>query len=359
MPPAQVEQASGGAAGSPPAALRAAIFELYGDPGVSGKTTIFLRCFPRALALGRRDAIQTVAQSTSGFSLQPWQIIEGITTLPLLVWFLTDEKSGLKSKEWQTAIRTHGVNSILLDDASQIFAKSVILWRSEAPDDQFYAFKLLDQYLDWISFLFADLGLLCGFSAHKMEPKYDTNRKSRTYGKQLSIGGPEVPSSKQAQAVPGWATLVAPIRSGESLDPWWPRVIAVDPADAETWIAKDRNNVCWADTPANLREILRAAPTGYDLPRLPGLEWQDDVADTVAESLKAGHPVNDTIERIFAHYKDYAIPGTPGERHVQWACQDGIARYTIQRHKSLGVLGQLRALAPAAPPPPPPPAGSK
>lgn len=340
-------------------ALRAAMFLLYGDPKKSGKTTIFLRTFPRGLFIGERSSIQLVAQSICGFTPEPWQFIEGITTLQQLVTFLTDTTVGLRSPAWQEAIRALAIPAIYVADFSDMCAKSIIHWEQENPNSDFYAFKMLDKYLDWVPALLRELGLLCGLDAHRREPKYDQNKKSRTHGQLLSAGAPEVPSGKQIQAVPGWVDLVAPVEPGNSLDPWWPRVIRVDSSQADLWVSGDRNSVCWAETPANLREILRAAPTPYDLPRLPGLEWQDEVAETVAASLQGGEAVLEVIERIFAHYATYAIPGTPGERHVQWAVQDGIARHTIRAHRALGVLGQLRAVNQGAAPPPPPPPSKK
>lgn len=346
-----MSMSNGGAAPGPEVpALQRGIFLPYGDPKVAGKTTLLVRAFPRALTIGRRDAIQPVIEGGCGFAPAPWQIIETITTLPHLVHFLSVE---LKSKEWQAALRAHGITAIIVDDLSQLATKSVLLWRAEGKDSKFYPFNMLDQHLDTASYQIADLGMLAGLSAHMAEPKWDTNEKSRTYGQRIAIGAPEMPSKSQTQAVPGWATLVAPVRNGASLDPWWPKVLAVDPA-MDSWVNGDRNSVCWAETPANLREILRAAKTHYDLPRLPGMEWQDDTAEAVADALGRGDAVIETIERMFAHYAAYAVPGTPGERHVQWAVQDGIARHTIRARGKLGVLATIRAAAPAAPPPPPP-----
>lgn len=339
--------------------LRAAMFMVYAEPKV-GKTAMFLRTFPRAIMIGQRSAIQLVAQATCGFTPEPWQIIENLTTLEHIVWFLTDATRGLKSPGWQAAIKQHGIDSIYIDDFSQICSKSVILWQQEKTGDKYHKYNKLDQYLDWISFLLRDLGMLCGMSAHKLEPKYDLNEKSRTFGKLIAMGAPEVPSSKQVQAVPGWVDFVAPMRIGDSLDPWWPRVIAVDAGESKLWLAGDRNNVCWGSTPANLREILLAAraPDGtaiYTLPRLPRLAFQDEYADAVANALDTGEPMKDIVVRMFRQAGDYAKPRTPGELHIQWAIQDGIARHTIRAQQNLGVLGRFLATSAAPPPPPPPP----
>jgi hypothetical protein len=330
-------------------ALQRGIFLLYSDPK-GGKTTLLLRTFPRALIIGRRDAILPIATGGCGFTPAPWQIIETITTLPQLNHFLSVE---LKSKDWQAAVRAYNITAIIVDDLSHLATKSVLIWRMEGKDSKFYPYNMLAQHLDTANYQIADLGMLAGLSAHKTEPRWDTSEKSKTYGKLIGLGAPEMPSKGQTQAVPGWATLVAPMRTGTSLDPWWPKVISVDPA-LDLWVNGDRNSICWDETPANLREILRAAQTRYDLQRLPGMEWQDVTAERVAVALAEGEPVNDVIERMFAHYATYAIPGTPGERHVQWAVQDGIARYTIRARRKLGVLAALRAAAPDAPPPPPP-----
>lgn len=344
-------QPQNGAAQAAP--LRAAMLLLYGDPKHAGKTTAFARAFPSAVMVGVRSAIALVAQNTCGFT--PAWVVESVTTLPELVAFL----QWLRSTEGQAAIRANRTPAIYVDDLSQMCSKSMIGWRAEGGKDRYYAFNQLDQHLDWVAVLLRETGLLCGLSAHKTSPQWSKDQTPRL----LAPGAPEVPSRNQLQSVPGWCDLVAPVEpSALSIDPWWPRVIQVETASpSPTWVAGDRNGVCWEATPANLREILRASNLAYDLPRLPGLEWQDDVADVVAGSLAAGDAVLPTIERIFAHYVDYARPGTPGECHVQWAVQDGIARYQIRKHQQAGVLGAIRLRAAQAsalaPPPPPPPGG--
>lgn len=340
------------------AAVAFGIFLLYADPKF-GKTAAFLRAFPTGLYIGRRDAIQPVAESVCGFTPEPWQIVENITTLPELIWWLTDDKVGLRSPGWQSYIQAGIVNAIYIDDLSQMASKSVILWEAEAGNDRFYGWKKLDRALDHVAVLLADLGLMCGVSMHKVDPKFDTRDKSPTKGMLLSMGAPEVPSSKQIQAVPGWATLVAPVRAGASGDPWWGRVICVDSSEAGLWVSGDRNSVCWSETPLNLREILRASSMPYRFTRRPGLEWQEDYAHAVADALDRGEQLLAIAERVFPIFGAYANPGMPGERHVQWAIQDGIAMHRIRKHRKGGVLSVLRGSAAFAPPPPAPPEAGK
>lgn len=333
----------------PSSVLRAAMLLLYGDPKVCGKTTATLRAFPRACYIGVRSAIELIAQNTCGFT--PAWIVETVTTLPELVGFLR----WFVSAEGLAVRKRFGTSEVVVDDISQMCSKSMLLWRVEGGKDRYYAFNQLDQHLDWVSSLLRETGLLCALSAHKTSPVWSKDQVPQL----ITPGAPEVPSRNQLQSVPGWADFVAPMEpSTESLDPWWPRVIRVEQSATPVWVAGDRNGVCWESTPANLREILLASKASYDLPRLPGLEFLDDVAAAVCEALHRGEQVLPLMERIFAHYRDYAIPDTPGERHVQWGCQDGIARYVIQKRKQAGVLGALRASAARAAALAPPPAAS-
>lgn len=336
--------------------LASSIFLLYSDPKFGGKTTQLLRTFCRALLIGRKDAIKPVAESACGFTPEPWQFIEGFTTLPGLVHYLSDTATGLRSAAWIDAIQRGVITALVVDDLTQICLKSMIEWRQQKPDDKYYAFNQLDLHLDWLAFLLADLGLLCGVSTHMAQPKFDKREKSRTFGQMLAMGAPEVPSSQQLQAVPGWAALVAPIRgSDDVLDPWWPRALSVDPDDAALWVSGDRNSVCWRDTPPSLREVLRAARTPYNLPRVAGYEFQDDCAERVAEMATAKTPTLEIVTATLAHYKDWAPPGSAREVAVQWAIQDGLARHQIRARQRLGVLGRLLPRASAVAPPPPPP----
>ena len=325
--------------------LRAAMFLIYADPK-EGKTSLLLRTFPRAIMIGVRSAISLPAQNTCGFTPEPWQVVENISALPDLITFL----NALRGAEWQAAIKRLGIDSIFIDDLSHICTKSVLNWGAMSSGDKYFKWNQLDQHLDMMTSAVRELGLLCGVSMHKTSPFWGKD------GKLSTPGAPEVPSRGQIQAVPGWADFVAPIQVKAGLDPWWERVISVEKGADKTWISGDRNNVCWEDTPANLREILRASKTRYNLARLPGMEWQDEVAEIVANALDKGEPLVGVAQRMFTHYGDYARPGTPGERHVQWAVQDGIARHVIRKRQNAGVLGALidttAAKAAANAPPP-------
>jgi len=98
------------------------------------------------------------------------------------------------------------------------------------------------------------------------------------------------------------------------------------------WVTGDRTGVCWAKTPGNLREILRASAGGYALARVPGLEWQDDVADELADLIVESGDVPGSIKKISVEHPRFS-DGTQ-QIHLRWACQDGIARATFRKRKA-------------------------
>lgn len=310
---------------------------------VTHNTTALWRFLPRAVGIGVRSAMELAAVNTCGF--KPDYIVEGINDLPALCNFLLwyQNQGYVKTRPWG-----------IIDDLSHVCKVSMLKWQAEGRDN-FYAYRQLDEWLVRLGNQIRQMGMIIGASCHLDLPE-PAKRK---------IGGPEVPSRNQMQSLPGWADFVG--RGG--VDPTypdllWQRTIMVDPQD-EQWITGDRFNVAWRNTPLNLREIVRASKMGYHLPRVPGLEWQEQWAQVVCDRvLQDASPraIEAIYMDVFRHFGDYAKPGSQGEMHVQWAIQDGIARAVIQRHHAKGLLGQfqsrLAALEASAPPPVPGPPGA-
>jgi len=82
--------------------------------------------------------------------------------------------------------------------------------------------------------------------------------------------------------------------------------------------------------PMNLREILRAV--GFQIPRLPGLEWQDELADAIAGQLGAvGLADASKIRGVLLRARDFALERLSREpRHVYWALRDGYDRAVLR-----------------------------
>jgi hypothetical protein len=81
----------------------------------------------------------------------------------------------------------------------------------------------------------------------------------------------------------------------------------------------------------NLGEILRAA--GFVIPRTRGLEWQDKIADAIANKLVLPGILADrektTAILAFAH--DYVMKSCTKEgKHADWAIRDGYDRAVLR-----------------------------
>jgi hypothetical protein len=76
--------------------------------------------------------------------------------------------------------------------------------------------------------------------------------------------------------------------------------------------------------PMNLREILRHA--GFTIPRLRGLEWQDDFADRVAQGVRENLGTPAAVVEVFQFAREAAMARGVSEKHALWAIRDGFDR---------------------------------
>ena len=292
---------------------------VYGKPKKK-KTSDVLAAFPTALCIGVPSAITLVAQNELGFT--PAVHPEPPQTLHELVTLLDYVSRTGMAKQY---------GAIVIDDASHICDRSMMVWNEEAPagksgkKDKFYAFQQLNKYLLMLSGLARHMGVHLAFTFHERMP--GTNADGF-----FCPGGPNVPSRNQVETLPSWCDInVRAMVDSTYPDPWFPGVYFCDPTNPE-WVTGDRTGVCWAKTPGNLREILRASAGGYALARVPGLEWQDDVADELADLIVESGDVLGSIKKISVEHPRFS-DGTQ-QIHLRWACQDGIARATFRKRKA-------------------------
>ena len=314
---------------------------VYGKPK-KRKTSDALASFPRALFIGVPSAIMLVAQNELGFTPAvhpaPPQTLEDLFTILGQIY-----QEGLGPQ----------YGAVVIDDTSHLCKRSMLKWEMEAPTgrsgkkDRFYPYTMLNKALLRISGLARHLGCHLVMTFHEKAPSTDS------FGN-FAPGGPEVPSRKQVETLPSWADInVRAMIDPNYPDPWFPSIYSVDPTDPE-WVTGDRTGVCSKKTPANLREILRASQSGYRLERLPDLEWQDDLAQVVADRLAAGEDVKAIVSAVTAGREENPL-------HLRWACQDGIARGVLQQQTSRSLFDfGAKEIAetsgsngPSLPPPPP------
>lgn len=106
----------------------------------------------------------------------------------------------------------------------------------------------------------------------------------------------------------------------------WPMVFRT--GYSPDWVQGSRYNTP-DQAPMNVREVLRLA--GFKLPRLPGLEWQEAVADQIARKLlEVGLGDSTKVKEVLLKAKDACLSRfSKTEAHVYWALQDGFDRAVL------------------------------
>tara|TARA_R110000737_G_scaffold179273_2_gene203417 strand:- start:425 stop:1414 length:990 start_codon:yes stop_codon:yes gene_type:complete len=321
-------------------ALPPVMITVYGKPK-NKKTSDALATFPTALCLGVPSAVTLVAQNELGFtpSVHP----DSPRTLPDLVRLLHHLSDSGDAKAY---------GAIIIDDASHLCQQSMLYWQEKAPvgrsgkKDHFYQYQELNRHLLEISSLARHIGVHLLMTFHERMP--GSNMDGR-----FCPGGPDVPSRNQVETIPSWCDInVRAMIDPTYPDPWFPSIYYCDPTDPE-WVTGDRTGVCYNKTPGNLREVLRSSRSNYKLDRVKGLEWQDDVADTVAAAMVQGASSREAVTAATSGRKEAQL-------HLRWACQDGIARgvLRLRAQRSLFDFVAEEAAADTArslslPPPPP------
>ena len=319
--------------------LPTVMITVFGKPKQK-KTSDSLAAFPTALFCGVPSAITLVAQNELGFTP---------TIHPEPPRNLNELVNMLHAMARDGSAKPYG--AVVVDDLSHLCQRSMLEWTEQAPTgrsgkkDRFYPYQQLNQMLLEIAHTARHLGVHLLMNFHERTP--GTNAEGR-----FCPGGPDVPSRNQIETLPSWCDInVRAMVDPNYPDPWFPSVYYCDPTDPE-WVTGDRTGVCTKKTPGNIREILRASESNYQLSRLPGLEWQDEVAQSVADDMLSGAAVQDAIQSAVSGRTDNPL-------HLRWACQDGIARGVLlqQGQRSLFDFKEKESKTENSPTLPPPPPG--
>ena len=317
---------------------------LYGEPK-RGKTGALAALCPEMIWIGVNKAIDLVAQGVYGFKPAIWP--EAPETFDDIFRMLDGEAGRILSD-----YRGWG-----LDDISHICERSLSIWNANAPlgrsgkPDIWWQYRMLNEATGELVARARHAGVqIVGITSHEREPSYDDDGA-------FHRGGPEMGTKARAKKMPGWCDMMCRmVLDADSPDPWLKTKLWVAPFD-KNWVAADRHDVCWTSTPPNLREILLASAMGYDLPRVPGLEWQDEVAEEVAVGIADASP-SDVIKAIAASRSAWL---KQDQKHGKWlrqAAQDGIARYCIRARQAAGLFSDEVMAGGSSgkrkPPPPPP-----
>jgi hypothetical protein len=134
-------------------------------------------------------------------------------------------------------------------------------------------------------------------------------------------GGPKLPGRSNVDAIPHIADTVLRVGQDPQRRPWK----GVYHADSGNplWHEKERHHIFQSTSPMNLGEGLRLAK--YDIPRLPGLEWQEELASLVCSALAR----KENFADLWIKYmKDEETKGRH-LLHIRWALKDGRDRYEM------------------------------
>lgn len=313
---------------------------VYGKPKKK-KTSDAIAAFPNGLFIGVPSAIKLVANNELG--IQPAVHPNPPQILPDLVQMLEQLSANPES------LKPYG--ALIIDDASHICHRSMLYWQDESPTgrsgkkDRFYQYQQLNRHLLQLAGLSRHLGVHLAMTFHERQPGSNVDGM-------FCPGGPDVPSRNQTETLPSWCDInVRAMIDPSYPDPWFPGIYYCDPTDSE-WVTGDRTGVCTERTPGNIREILRASASGYQLARFPGLEWQDDIAEHVAVQISAGRQSREVVLEIMQANQNI------NQVHLRWACQDGIARGVLHAQRQKGLFDfdtrESASAQPSLPPPPPP-----
>lgn len=314
-----------------------AVVFAYGDKGVGKSVDQFL-ADPLAWTLGP-DGCLKGARWFCGDAVYSGaeHLLVRVSTLDDVIAVLTQMAEGKRERR-----------NVRIDDFTPISATTIHQLRSKYGDTGRGPYQMWDHYdrlVDTIKVYANTLGIHVFASSHIAQPHQTTNRG-------FVKGGPDVGGPGAMDTILSTTHVIYKAEPDPARWPW-PAGYRCDNPSA-TWEFKDRHNVVMGSAPMNLREILRVA--GYTLPRYPGMEWQDEWADRVANEVDAGRPARDA----FTDAVD-TLTASGVERGVAyWTARDGLCRSELRVRQdplsralsASATVGAPGGVLPVAPVPP-------
>lgn len=275
-----------------------AVVATYGVPG-SGKSTDALYSFPRGLFVAAPGA------------LKPAAFVVGYTPAMIQLHTIGDLIKLIKS------LKLGQYDAIVIDDFSMICDHTLMTLEGKFTGWKLWG-EIRSQLLE-----FREASRSCGMhvvlNAHESAPATKDGFFIR--------GGPRLPG-KMPEDLSAACDIVLRSQKTDGII-GWPVTYRCTVQDA-SYISKDRHGVTPDFAPMNLAEILRMAQ--YKIQRAPGLEWQEGVAEGIANSLlgKAQDQVQPTIQNVLTYTRSKGYT----DLHARWAIRDGLARWILRKANS-------------------------
>lgn len=277
-----------------------------------GKTADAVFAFPTAVFLAGPGSLK-VAHSVCGIDLTKTGHVKKIETLEDAIDLLNAIHKKSKTRPF----------AYVLDDISLIQQRTIISSK-------------LENYNLWRKVL--DLVLEIAYIArHKLEAHFwiTAHEKAPSDVRGKAVPGGPLLQGMASYHLPKEMDLLLRVQREESR-PIWQFVYQCNNVDPD-YITKDRTNTCGNIVPMNTGEIMRAA--GYKMVRPDGLQWIDDVAQKIAETILSkewelsGNDSLDFLSKVDAQiHAKYIKPGTPkktADLLSGWALRDGLDRAVL------------------------------
>ncbi len=281
---------------------------IYGELK-AGKTADTLACFPQHTVWVAAPGALAPAESVWGFPEPERRDFETFKDI----------------LEFVDGGGTKGAVALVVDDASLIADRSV----------NAYTAKYGRNYDLWGALFTVAIKLRDSLRRKGCHVVFTTHLSPAEVKQGVRLkGGPAFPGQTRSK-LPAAADLLLRAEPREGLIGWRYAYRCASPH--VDWLQGSRYDTP-DPAPMNLREILRHA--GFVIPRLRGLEWQDDFADRVAQGLREnlGSPT-----AVFDYARAAAMAKGASEAHVLWAIRDGFDRAILsispKRTRSLYGLG--------------------
>ncbi len=271
---------------------------LYGRSGLR-KTTSMIEAFPLAAWAASPGAL---APSASFLGLPYQDILARTFYVQTLEQIL-----GLFEK-----VGGAGYPAFCVDDTSLLAESTEAALRATDPRNPFAPIRNLNTRTAQLRNLGRYMGVHFGMTLHEKGAGTDGQGVDHK-------GGPKMPTWNTGDSLVNAADFVAhvaedPKRPGRP----GPGRAVFDVGHDSHWETDDRYTVAPPRGPANLRVLLTRA--GFQLPRWPGLEWQDGIAAMVSGRIQGGEERNAVVRDCFAQLRAQNID----DRHTAWAVRDGL-----------------------------------
>jgi hypothetical protein len=276
-----------------------AVVAIYGPSGI-GKTTDLLYSFPRGFFIAPPGAIKP-AHNVVGF-------VPDSDTTCTTIEQATAKLKTLASKRGQ-------YDAVIVDDLSILAEQTVASLEAGGKLEGLKLWgKVRETLLDFRNTA-RHLGLHVILTAHESTP--------RTAQGAFLRGGPKLPG-RMPEDLP--TTCDSVLRAAyEPNKRGWHAVFRCT-VDDPSWVTKDRHGIVGDKGPMNTGEFLRAA--GYTIRRAPGLEWMEELVETLAQALLEAPKdeaalVKEAI-RICGESTDNPL-------HTRWVLRDSLDRAAFRR----------------------------